>query len=126
MSDDQMVISDEDDVVYVRTETAGMGGAGSAAGNGVGGVGGAGNEADGNDDVCSICLSPDMDVSLDCFHHFHAKCLAKYFFGMAHGSAVRCPYCRESVSAETEMDVWAQVSPSDIGYGPAGAAVGQD
>jgi hypothetical protein len=122
MSDDQMVMSDADDVVYVRTET--VGGAGSAAGNGMGGAGGAGN--DGNDDVCSICLSPDMDVSLDCFHHFHAKCLAKYFFGMAHGSAVRCPYCRESVSAETEMDVWAQVSPSDIGYGPAGAAVGQD
>jgi len=97
-------MSDNEDVVYVGTEFAGGGAPVDAMEE----------EADDEAVVCAICLSSDVNVMLDCSHRFHAKCLAKYFFKKQHGLDVDCPYCRQRVEAETEMDVWALVDPSDI------------
>tara|TARA_Y100000991_G_scaffold215550_1_gene206470 strand:- start:309 stop:878 length:570 start_codon:yes stop_codon:yes gene_type:complete len=41
---------------------------------------------------CSICLENNSDWLLDCKHHFHKKCLKKWY-----KLNKTCPYCRKSL-----------------------------
>ena len=108
---DRFTMSDDEDVVYVRTE---LGGAGVPVEGASGGA--PGDPVEETDDeavVCSICFSSDVNVMLDCSHLFHDKCLVKYFYKKT-TPGVDCPYCRQDVEEDTEFGVWAMVGPADL------------
>ena len=133
---DRFTMSDDEDVVYVRTEFAvapadlaeeADGGVpadlAEEAESGVpaepveGASGGAPadpvKKADDEVVICSICLCSDVNFMLDCSHSFHAKCLVNYFIRGTEEDAT-CPYCRQKVEKETELDVWAVVNRADL------------
>lgn len=45
-----------------------------------------------SNNTCSICLENNSDWIVDCKHHFHKKCLKKWF-----QLNKSCPYCRKSL-----------------------------
>ena len=45
-----------------------------------------------SNNTCSICLENNSDWIVDCKHHFHKKCLKKWF-----QLNKTCPYCRKSL-----------------------------
>lgn len=45
-----------------------------------------------SNNVCCICLDNNSDWLIDCKHHFHKKCLKKWY-----QLNKTCPYCRKSL-----------------------------